>query len=183
MTDKKDIREQAKKYYQNQSIGERAQLMQAMVKQVTALDVWKKADQIALTLAQNNELPTQLLIQTALLQKKSVYLPKVAPNHQLSFIRIDESTEYEMHRFGMLEPVGDVLSNVAELELVIVPGLAFSSDGHRVGFGGGYYDRLLAKYPEMETIGLVSRSFFSETTTWETNEFDQPVKQVVVLGE
>lgn len=183
MQDKQDIRETAKQYYEDQSMLERAQVMQDMVKQVTDLDVWQQADKIALTLAQNNELPTQLLIQTALLQKKTVYLPKVAPNHQLDFIQVDESTEYEMHRFGMLEPIGDKLPNVASLELIIVPGLAFSQEGQRVGFGGGYYDRLLAAYPEIPTVGLVSRPFYSEEIMWETNEFDQPVQQVVVLGE
>lgn len=183
MQDKKIIREQARDFYQTQDIGARAQLMQEVAKAVTALPAWQDAKAVALTLAQENELPTQLLIQTALLQKKAVYLPKVSPNHQLTFIRIDETTRYEQHRFGMLEPIGDALTDVTELNLIVVPGLAFSGDGQRVGFGGGYYDRLLAKYPQIPTIGIVTSTFYTEQIDWVVNVFDQTVEQVVVIGD
>jgi len=183
METKQTLRKKAQIYYEQQSSEMRATLMQEMVKKVTTLASWQAAEKVALTLAQNNELPTQLLIQTALLQRKQVYLPKVAPAHQLQFIRITEKTEYEAHRFGMLEPIGDAIADIDDLDLIVVPGLAFSHDGSRVGFGGGYYDRLLAKYPKMPTLGVVSAPFFVDKPNWEINEYDQPVKQVLVIGE
>lgn len=182
MKNKQDIREYAKTYYQEQTTAERAALMQEMVKKITTLPMWQQAHKIALTLAQSNELPTQLLIQTALLQKKEVYLPRVAPQQQLDFVAIDEATEYETHKFGMLEPLGPILADVNDLDLILVPGLAFSAAGQRIGFGGGYYDRLLAKYPQITTVGVVSRPFYLDTANWEVQAFDQPVSQVVVLG-
>lgn len=183
METKQAIRKEVQAFYAQQSSAMRSSLMQEMVKKVTSLASWQGADKIALTLAQTNELPTQLLIQTALLQKKDVYLPKVAPGHQLDFIQITEATEYEEHRFGMLEPIGDALADVNDLDLIVVPGLAFSRDGSRVGFGGGYYDRLLAKYPTIATLGVVSAPFYVDEPNWEVNEFDQSVDQVLVIGE
>lgn len=182
METKQVIRKKAQAFYEQQSSTIRATLMQEMVKKVTVLPNWQEAEKIALTLAQNNELPTQLLIQTALLQKKEVYLPKVASGRQLNFIRITEATKYEEHRFGMLEPIGDTLADINHLDLIVVPGLAFSRDGSRVGFGGGYYDRLLMKYPVVPTLGIVSAPFYFEEPIWQVDEFDQRVKQVLVIG-
>ena len=105
--DKNEAREIAKSNLAKLSDMQRATLMQQITSTVTALPAWQEASSVALTLSQDVELPTQLLIQTALLQGKKVYLPKVAPQRQLEFIQIDESTKYERHRFGMLEPIGE----------------------------------------------------------------------------
>lgn len=183
MMTKTKLREAAQAYYQAQTIDERTLLMQQVVKQVTQSTAWVQAKSIALTLAQDNEIPTQLLIETALLQGKHVYLPRVAPKRQLQFVAINEETHYERHRFGMLEPVGETLTDVEQLDLIVVPGLAFNANGDRVGFGGGYYDRLLAQYPQIKTIAAVTQSFYMDTVTWDIDVFDQPVQQVIVIGE
>jgi 5-formyltetrahydrofolate cyclo-ligase len=183
MKTKAEIRENGLTYYANQTSEERATLMQFVVRQVTATNVWQNAEHIALTLSQSNELPTELLIQTALLQKKKVYLPRVAPNHQLKFIQIDETTQYEKHRFGMLEPIGDALIDVTELDLIMVPGIAFSEQGDRVGFGGGYYDRFLAEHKEISTMGIAATELITVAPNWHVEPFDVSVDTIVRIGE
>ena len=62
-----------------------------------------------------------------------------------------------------------------EIDLIVVPGLLFSSRGFRIGFGGGFYDRYLADY-QGETCSLV----FSEQLydDWEVEDFDIPVQKI-----
>ena len=158
----------------------RGNLMQQATRAITQLSAWQAADKIALTLSQDVEIPTQLLIQTALLQGKHVYLPRVQPKRQMIFVRITTDTVYEKHPFGMLEPVGDEIIDPADLDLVLVPGLAFSAAGDRIGFGGGYYDRWLPK-TDATTVALVTPDNYFAAPTWPLEVTDQAVDQVVIV--
>ncbi|MDA5457914.1 5-formyltetrahydrofolate cyclo-ligase [Weissella confusa] len=180
MMDKNEAREIAKSNLAKLSDMQRATLMQQITSTVTALPAWQEASSVALTLSQDVELPTQLLIQTALLQGKKVYLPKVAPQRQLEFIQIDESTKYERHRFGMLEPIGEPLGDVTTLDFILVPGLAFSAAGDRLGFGGGYYDRWLPKTTGAKIAVTIPDNYVT-TPNWEIEKTDQQVDKVIVL--
>ncbi len=78
----------------------------------------------------------------------------------LAFPRTDEaggmqffcSREFRIGPWKAHEPVGDKLA--PEPDLILVPGLAFDHQGHRMGRGGGFYDRWLEKYPKVKKIGL-----------------------------
>lgn len=64
------------------------------------------------------------------------------------------------HRYGYLQPATQAPAmNPAGLELVLVPGLCFDAAGHRLGYGKGYYDRLLAQLPErVLTVGITAEA-------------------------
>ncbi|MCL2740451.1 MAG: 5-formyltetrahydrofolate cyclo-ligase, partial [Oscillospiraceae bacterium] len=68
---------------------------------------------------------------------------------------------------------------VAEPDLIIVPGLAFSKDGDRLGFGGGWYDRFLARWPNVMKIGIVQKEFLLDRVPVE--EHDVRVDRVIVI--
>ncbi|MDR3189862.1 MAG: 5-formyltetrahydrofolate cyclo-ligase [Lactobacillaceae bacterium] len=177
---KKLIRENFKQNLRALNVLEHSVLMQKMVREVTALPVWQQAKVIGLSMAQPDELPTQLLIQTALLQDKRVGLPRVAANRQMDFIEIDTTTEYVQHRFGMLEPLGTKIIAPAEFDLMVVPGLGFATDGQRLGFGGGYYDRYLPQTATMK-IGVTIKTNFVASGTWLIEPTDIAMDTVIVL--
>ncbi|MEZ0608716.1 5-formyltetrahydrofolate cyclo-ligase [Fibrella sp. WM1] len=81
--------------------------------------------------------------------------------HTLTSFRLTPDTILTENRWGIPEPEGALTANVPMPTLVLVPLLAFDTQGHRVGYGGGYYDRFLAQLPPTcPTIGL---SFFPAT--------------------
>ena len=56
--------------------------------------------------------------------------------------------------FGILEPTGEAFTELDAIELAVVPGIAFTEDGHRLGRGGGYYDRLLPQLTHAFRLGV-----------------------------
>ncbi|WP_258088169.1 5-formyltetrahydrofolate cyclo-ligase [Weissella fangxianensis] len=182
MTTKLVIREQALANLAGMTEMMQTYLMQNMVKKVTALSTWEQAQVVALTMSQDEELSTELLIQIALLQNKTVVLPRVLPQRQMEFTTIDQDTVYARHKFGMLEPVGGRVVSPDDVDFVLVPGLAFTPTGDRIGFGGGYYDRWLPKTTATKVATTITKNLY-EQPTWSVEATDQLVDQVIVLDK
>ena len=109
---------------------------------------FKLAKVVALYKSLSSEVDTTELIDYSMKKGKVVVLPRVTGN-ELHFYRIDDASEkLEKSRFGIYEPVISATSliNNDEIDLVIVPGICFDIQRNRVGFGKGYYDRLLANW-------------------------------------
>lgn len=97
----------------------------------------------------HNEVHTHDLVRIALQERKRVLLPRcdtdcqeITP-HQVT----DLSRDLEIGPFGIFQPKADTpeVPDLYEIELCVVPGIAFDPEGHRVGRGLGYYDRFLRK--------------------------------------
>lgn len=180
--DKKTARAQALVNLQNLTDEQRARAMQLLVKQVTQLTAWQKAKTVALTLGQGAEIPTDLLVQTALLQGKVVTLPRVLPKRQMEFVGINQATNYHRHQFGMLEPVDGPLVEAAEIDFVLVPGLAYTKAGDRLGFGGGYYDRWLPQ-TKATKVAVTLAANYQVQAHWPKEATDVQVDQILVIDE
>ncbi len=99
------------------------------------------------------EVDTTGLMQTLLLSGKKVACPRVEKG-EISFYLINALTDCCPGFRGICEPVTECEKAEDEKALVILPGLAFSTDGDRIGYGGGYYDRFLASEPMHATVAL-----------------------------
>lgn len=104
--------------------------------------IFQHARTLALYSPINNEVFTEALFFLALEAGKQVAYPRIRHN-TLEFVRVDDRKSLLHGRFGILEPSGSEVLPAAELDLLILPGVAFDRRGHRLGYGKGYYDRTL----------------------------------------
>lgn len=124
----------------------------------------------------NQEVRTVPMLARAIREGKRVAVPKVY-GEEMKFIYLEDLNQVAPGYAGIPEPVAD--GPVAEdpTALVLMPGLAFDRQGHRIGYGGGFYDKFLAKEPEHPTIALCYD--FQMLDYLETEELDIPVDHVL----
>lgn len=118
--------------------------------------LFKKANVILFYVSVRGEVDTvEAIRQSLAIWKKRVVVPKVTKDKRLELFEIKSLSELKPGAFGIFEPDvspgREVLAE--ELDLAIIPGIAFDERGHRVGYGHGYYDRLLKRI-FAPTIGL-----------------------------
>lgn len=94
-----------------------------------------------------NEVITKGIIESCLEKNKKVILPKVIKeSRDILPCLITGFNELNPGTYGIFEPDGINVIDKNEIELVIVPGVAFDASGYRIGYGAGYYDRFLKGY-------------------------------------
>ena len=125
----------------------------------------------------NQEVRTVAMLEQAIRDGKRVAVPKCY-GEEMRFIYINDFEHEVAPGYANIpEPIAD--GPVAEdtTALVLMPGLAFDQAGHRIGYGGGFYDRFLAAEPSHPTLALCYD--FQMLEHLETEEFDIPVDAVI----
>ena len=93
-----------------------------------------------------NEVATEIVRDHALREGKRLFYPRSSDQEQVDLIQIHSRDELRPGRFGILQPVGSQrLSDCCDELVAFVPGVAFDLEGNRLGRGGGWYDRMIAK--------------------------------------
>ena len=100
----------------------------------------------------NSEGHTHEMIKDAL-RNKTVIIPKVAHSELEPSVIIDFDNLIPA-KFGILEPIELMKIAYKNIDLVLVPGIVFDKEGHRIGYGFGYYDKFLKKVPKAVKVGL-----------------------------
>lgn len=124
----------------------------------------------------NQEVRTVPMLQRALDEGKRVAVPKVY-GEEMRFIYLEDLTQVSKGYAGIPEPIADAPVAEDQRALVLMPGLAFDPQGHRIGYGGGFYDRFLAQEPHHPTLALCYE--FQMQAHLDTEEFDIPVDTVL----
>ncbi len=149
---------------------------------VTETDAYRNAASILLYFPMKNEIDVKPIMEKALLDGKKVAFPKCGKNGEMNFHYVKSENDLTPGAYGIFEPSADLpIFDLAEsLAVCIVPGLVFDAEGYRVGYGGGYYDRFLAKFKGV-SIAPVRRGFMSNKPL-PRDEFDRKC-DILILAE
>ena len=147
-----------------------------LAEQFLATDYYRNAKTIYGYLPYNQEVRTVPILEQALRDGKRVAVPKVFGD-EMRFIYLTDLSMVEKGYSGIPEPVADGPEGEDPAALVLMPGLAFDPQGHRIGYGGGFYDKFLAKEPGHPTVALCYA--FQMLPNLETDAHDIPVDCVI----
>lgn len=173
-----------KKILRNKTIAAMKELPQSvkaeadsqLTQRFTKLSAFQEAQTLATYLSMGHEFSTASLIQAALQDGKRVCVPRTYPQGRMEFVEYDPDI-LEKTRFGLLEPneQGKVVDK-SEIDLIHVPGVVFQSEGYRIGYGAGYYDRYLADYSGK----TVSTIYSIQEGEFQPDSFDIAVQEVLI---
>ena len=124
----------------------------------------------------NQEVRTVPMLERALRDGKRVAVPKVYGD-DMRFIYMDDLSRVAEGYAGIPEPVDDGPVADDPTALVLMPGMAFTKNGDRMGYGGGFYDKFLASEPAHPTVALCYA--FQMVDSLPTEEYDIPVDCVL----
>lgn len=165
--DKKELRKLIKTQLQNYS-SQLKEKSSVVCKKILKDNPYKNADIILAYMALDDEVDLSPLLKQAFLDKKTVYLPKVELNStKMDFYKYSENSSLNNGAYGIFEPSEVHLFDPAKIEnskiLVLVPGRAFTKEGHRLGRGKAYYDtyitRLQSQLPSSTALTLCGVCF------------------------
>ncbi len=120
---------------------------------VREMQEYKDAEDICMYMPANNEVDVTFLIEDAWNSGKTVWLPKTA-GRRMDFFKFDRNTPLSEGSYKILEPESDIMLEPDEKTLILMPGVAFSMDGGRIGYGTGYYDIYLEQHSESRKVAV-----------------------------
>lgn len=167
---------------------EGAERCQRMQERLLASDVWRKCRRVAAYVAVKGEAETRMILEEALCSGRELFLPRCRVKGEegwpgtMDFFACSDLGALQKSAFGIPEPVPGPESRMLMPEalhepdtLIIVPALAFDRSGYRLGYGGGYYDRMLAS-ASCPCVGLAFHALLVDALPQE--EWDRPVSAI-----
>ena len=174
--DKQALRKQIREQKRAMTEAEIVEKSEALGRLFVASEAYRQAKTIYGYLPYNQEVRTTAMLQKALDDGKQVAVPKCYGD-EMRFIYLDDLSKVEKGYCNIPEPIEDGPIANDPTALVLIPGLAFEPQGHRMGYGGGFYDKFLAAEPDHPTLALCYD--FQMLEHLETEAHDIPVDYVI----
>ena len=173
---KSELRKQVLQEMKALPLEQKQAMDQALTERFLKHPFYQEAKTIATYLSFPHEFQTQELIEQALKDGKKVLIPKTYPKGRMDFVVYDPQ-QLVKTSFGLLEPQGDLeVVDASQIDLIHVPGLAFTTEGYRIGYGGGYYDRYLEHFSG-HTLSTV---YPCQIRDFSPENHDIPVQEVLI---
>lgn len=174
--DKKTLRSQIRQQKRAMTEEEICLRSEKLAEKFLASEAYRNAETIYGYLPYNQEVRTTPMLEQALRDGKRVAVPKVYGD-EMKFIYLEDLSQVEKGYANIPEPIADGPVAEDKTALVLMPGMAFDPQGHRIGYGGGFYDKFLAAEPEHPTLALCYA--FQLLPALDTEEHDIPVDHVI----
>lgn len=181
--DKKQVRQQMKTKRANLSRKAVLDYSNAIWDKIYPMEIYKNATTILLYSSIGNEVSTTQFAKAALASGKKIAYPVTnMEDNTMEFHVVSNLSELgpvKSGSFNLSEPKPDPSTKVipGKHTLMIVPGLAFDQKLYRTGYGGGFYDKYIKQYPDMNTLGVCYH--FQLVPSLPTKGYDQPVGAVI----
>lgn len=154
--DKKAIRKKMLELRKQLSNEKQVILSDLIAEKLFLSEIYLKNSNICLYQSFRGEVLCDKIKEQAFRDGKNVFVPITnLEAHCIEFYQVFPDTIYQEGAYGIAEPVLECQNNVLkDKALILMPGLAFDRDKHRIGYGGGYYDRYLETHPCHTTVAL-----------------------------
>ena len=183
MVSKKQIRLTIKKERAKLSLETVQEQSDQICSKICALPILQSSTTICIYSSIGNEVDTSKIARIALENNKQVAYPSTNnEDNTMEFYKVNAISDLRPVKsgsFSLLEPLPHPSTKVIpdENTLMIVPGLAFDKQFYRIGYGGGFYDKYLALYPVLTTIGVCYD--FQLIPNVYPNQYDKPVDSIM----
>jgi 5-formyltetrahydrofolate cyclo-ligase len=154
----------------------RADQSQAIQQKLASLEEIQTAHSIFLFISYGNEVHTHDLLKYFLKQGKTLAVPKILPEKTMIAVQFSQWEDLIPGELGILTPSGNTPYS-GDFDVVITPGLGFTLQGHRIGYGRGYYDKWFASHNARNKIAIAFEAQLVDELP--TDETDVPVDIVV----
>lgn len=153
---KTQLRQKMLQFRKNLSLSEREPFQKRLLKHLLESGTYSQAQVIMAYLAMPGEVNLDGLIAQALVDGKTVAVPVVTGKTEMAAVQIKSLNELEKGPLGLRQPklTPESCLDPGEIELILVPGVAFDLQGGRLGMGAGYYDRFLPLADQAMRIGV-----------------------------
>ena len=159
---------------------------QVIKNKIFTSDWYKKANVIMIYVSFENEVETHDIINSALKSGKKVIVPVCTYGNMLIPVGITSIDDMIPNKYGILEPV-EVKRYTDNIDVILIPGVAFDRHFNRVGFGKGYYDRFLCEYSDLLKVGLCFDNQICEKIDVDSNDISMDIivtdKEIMIKND
>ena len=154
--DKKELRQFIRNEKRQYSSSQLEELSLSVLSRLNGNGHLQRAETILMYYSLPDEVNTHVYIDQLLEQGKKILLPEVIDGENMVIREYTGKHDLKEGAFHIMEPIGSLFpeERYHEIDLAIIPGMAFDAKRNRLGRGKGYYDRFLQKIPQVYKIGI-----------------------------
>ena len=154
--DKKELRQFIRNKKRQYSSSQLEELSLSVLSRLNGNEHLQRAETLLMYYSLPDEVNTHAYIDQLLTEGKKILLPEVIDGENMVIREYTGKHDLKEGAFNIMEPIGSLFpeERYQELDLAIIPGMAFDGNHNRLGRGKGYYDRFLQKIPQVYKIGI-----------------------------
>lgn len=186
--DKKILRKEILEKRNNIDLVKKEEMDKKILNQFYESKYYKQAEKIFIYISYDSEINTKVIINKALKDNKKIYVPRTEfKTRHMDAVGITSLDNLIESKYGILEPsIEELYIDPSELDLIVVPGVAFDRNGGRMGYGAGFYDRYFKKINKQNINKIVKLALAYELQMLDKvpmNTQDVPVDFIITENE